>query len=93
MKRNTCNSQSCTLTPSKEEGQESIHMEIAGITSGGCAKAIKASLAKLPEVKGVDINWKKGTADIKVKKGSDSLALVVAVEHAGFNVASLRRMQ
>ncbi|HHT9119052.1 MAG TPA: cation transporter [Candidatus Hypogeohydataceae bacterium YC41] len=86
-----CSGQSCSLPSFIQEEQESIHMEIAGITSRSCAKAIKTALIKLPEVKGVDVNWKKGTANIKIEKGLDSLALVEAVEGAGFNVASTRR--
>ncbi len=71
------------------EESEQVHMKINGMTCGGCASAIKSSLAKLPEVKGSDVNFKKGTADVKVAKGSDHVHLVNAVKEAGFTVSSL----
>lgn len=90
MRADQCKQSLCSLTGSATEELESVLMEIAGITSGDCAKAIKTALIKLPGVKGVDINWKKGTADIKVKRGSGHEAIVEAVGNEGFIVTSIK---
>lgn len=90
MKADRCKQSLCSLTGSATEELESVLLEIVGIPSGDCAKAIKTTLTKLPGVKEVDINWKKGTADIKVKKGLCHAALVEAVGNEGFMVASIK---
>lgn len=72
------------------EELENVHMDIKGMTCGGCAEKIKAQLSGLPEVEEGSVNWRKGTADLKVTKGSDHTALVKAVEEAGFKVASVQ---
>ena len=60
------------------------------MTCEGCASKIKSGLSKPPEVKGSDVNFNKGTADVKVTKGSDHMALVKAVQDAGFTVSSVK---
>lgn len=72
------------------EELESVHMDVKGMTCGGCAARVKASLAKLPEVKETNISVEKGSVDVKVDKGSDHKALAKAVEGAGFKVSSVQ---
>ncbi|HHT9119051.1 MAG TPA: heavy-metal-associated domain-containing protein [Candidatus Hypogeohydataceae bacterium YC41] len=72
------------------EELENVHMDIKGMTCGGCAEKIKSELSELPGVEEGTVNWKKGTADFKVTTGSDHKALVKAIEDAGFQVTSLK---
>lgn len=71
------------------ENLENVHLKVDGMTCGMCAGKIKTQLDKLSEVKGSEINWEKGTADVKVTKGSNHKALENAVKTAGFKVTSI----
>ena len=71
------------------ENPETVHMKVSGMTCSACSGKIKAELAKLPEVKSSDVNWEKGTADVKVTKGSNHKAIEDAVKKAGFKVSSI----
>jgi len=71
------------------EKSEQVHMKVSGMTCGACAAKIKSNLTKLPEVKEADVNSNKGTADIRVAKGSNHMALSKAVQDAGFTVSSI----
>lgn len=71
------------------EELEKVHMEIKGMTCSGCSAKVQSNLARLSEVKGSDVNWQKGTADVKVLKGSDHKALMKTVQDSGFTVSSL----
>ncbi len=70
------------------ENLENVHLKVSGMTCGMCAGKIKTQLDKLSEVKDSEINWEKGTADVKVTKGSNHKALEDAVKAAGFKVIS-----
>lgn len=72
------------------EKLETVHMDVAGMTCGMCAGKIKSELGKLSEVKESEVNWEKGTADVKVTPGSNHNALADAVKKAGFKVSSLK---
>lgn len=79
----------CNPTSLAAEELEQVHMKVDGMTCEGCASKIKSGLSKLPAVKGSDVNFKKGTADVRVAKGSDHMALAKAVQDAGFTVSSV----
>lgn len=72
------------------EDLESVHLDIKGMTCGGCSAKVTKYLKKLPEVKEAEVNWKTGGADLKVVKGSNHSALKKAVEDAGFTVQSVQ---
>ncbi|HLG29823.1 MAG TPA: heavy metal-associated domain-containing protein [Candidatus Brocadiales bacterium] len=69
---------------------ENVHLDVKGMTCDACASKIKSELAKLPEVKENNIDWKKGTVDIKVTQGSNHKALGETVKRLGFEVSSLK---
>ncbi|HCN19834.1 MAG: hypothetical protein A3G17_09135 [Planctomycetes bacterium RIFCSPLOWO2_12_FULL_50_35] len=71
------------------EELESVHLEIKGMTCGGCQAKVKTALSKLPEVKEANVSWEAGGADVKVTKGSDHKKLVGAVKNAGFDVSGV----
>ncbi|MFQ5956778.1 MAG: heavy-metal-associated domain-containing protein [Candidatus Brocadiales bacterium] len=71
------------------EDLENVHLDINGMTCGGCSAKVTKALTKLPEVKEADVSWKAGGADLKVTKGSNHKALVKAVEKAGFDVSEV----
>ncbi|HHT9139877.1 MAG TPA: heavy-metal-associated domain-containing protein [Candidatus Tripitaka californicus] len=79
----------CTPASLAAEELEQVHMKVNGMTCGACAAKIKSNLTKLPEVKEADVNSNKGTADIRVAKGSNHMALAKAVQDAGFTVSSV----
>ncbi len=58
-------------------------VKIEGMMCEGCVKSVKESLEKVPGVKSVDVNLKKGTAVVQQEGVSDD-ALVKAVVDAGF---------
>jgi copper chaperone CopZ len=68
------------------EELESVHMEIAPVASDADAAKVKAALAKVPGVKEANVSA-KGSADLKVAKGTSLDALKKAVQDAGFTVA------
>ncbi|HHT9124337.1 MAG TPA: heavy-metal-associated domain-containing protein [Candidatus Brocadiia bacterium] len=72
------------------ESLETVHLDVKGMTCDACSSKIKSELAKLPEVKESNIDWKKGTADVKVTQGSNHKALGEAVKRSGFEVSSLK---
>lgn len=72
------------------EELENVHLDINGMTCGGCSAKVTKYLKQLPEVKEADVNWKTGGADLKVVKGSDHMALKKAVEDAGFAVQGVQ---
>ncbi len=79
----------CNPASLAAEELEQVHMKVAGMTCGACAAKIKSNLTKLPEVKEADVNSNKGTADVRVAKGSNHMALSKAVQDAGFTVSSI----
>ncbi|MFQ5862158.1 MAG: cation transporter [Candidatus Brocadiales bacterium] len=72
------------------EDLENVHLDIKGMVCGACSAKVKTALTKLPEVKEADVSWKGGGADLKVTKGSDHMALMKAVENAGFTVSGVQ---
>lgn len=72
------------------ENLENVHLDVKGMTCDACASKIKTELAKLPEVKENNIDWKKGTVDVKVTQGSNHKTLGEAVKRSGFEVSSLK---
>ena len=79
----------CNPTSLAAEELEQVKMKVSGMTCGACAAKIKSNLTKLPEVKEADVNSNKGTADVRVAKGSNHMALSKAVQDAGFTVSSI----
>lgn len=71
------------------EKLENVHMKVDGMTCGMCVGKIKSELAKLPEVRGSEINWEKGIADVQVTMGSNHKALGEAIKKAGFKASSI----
>ncbi len=81
-------SDSTTVVAAEE--LEVVHLEIEGMTCGGCQAKVKAALIELTEVEEVDVSWESGGADLKVTKGSDHKNLTKAVEEAGFTVVAIK---
>lgn len=72
-----------------KEDLEGVHLKVKGMTCQGCAERVKSNLSQLPEVKETSIDWKKGSVDTKVTKGSDHKALKDSIEKAGFTVSGV----
>ena len=55
----------------------SIHLEVQGMSCGGCVKNVTAALARVPGVSTVDVDLQAGRATITgdLPQGGDSLVL------------------
>ncbi|CAA0122090.1 Copper-exporting P-type ATPase [Mycolicibacterium vanbaalenii] len=66
---------------------ESTTFTVAGMTCAGCASSVRAELTVIPGVVDVGIDLSKGTVTIDSAEPVDSLAVRVAVEEAGYQLA------
>lgn len=73
----------------EEEGLETVLIAVEGITSDTDAAKIKSTLAKLPDVKGCNVDRKEGTIEVSVTKDADLDTIVEAIEGVGFEVVDM----
>ena len=67
---------------------EKLHLNVEGITCGGCEKSIKNALLSHEGVSEVIASHKAGTVDIEFDAAKVQPALLKqAIEDAGFDVA------
>ena len=61
-----------------------IHLEVQGMTCGGCVKSVTAALTRLPGVSTVDVDLQAGHATVtgNLPQGGDPL--VLALTAAGY---------
>ena len=61
-----------------------IHLNVKGMTCGGCVKSVTAALTKLPGVSGVDVDLQAGNVTVNgdLPQGGDPL--VLALTAAGY---------
>ena len=61
-----------------------IHLEVQGMSCGGCVKSVTAALTRLPGVASVEVDLSAGHAKVTgdLLQGSD--ALVLALTAAGY---------
>lgn len=78
-----------------EKATQKISIKVEGLYCPFCAYGIEKQLKKLKGFKKVEINLKHGVAELHIKPGvtvTDS-AIQKAVEDAGFDSASIKRMK
>jgi copper chaperone CopZ len=72
----------------QDEGQktETCTLQVAGMTCGGCAAAVKSAAKKIDGVKDARVSYKQGTAEITYDPGRtnpDAIAKAIT-EKSGF---------
>ncbi|TRW80925.1 heavy-metal-associated domain-containing protein [Mycolicibacterium sp. 018/SC-01/001] len=65
-----------------------ITIAVDGMTCSGCASSVRAELAHLPGVTGVDIDLAHGTVAISSDRPLDAEAVRAAIDEAGYQLAS-----
>ncbi len=70
--------------------EETRELAIAGMTCAACAARVERALARAPGVLEAAVNPATDLATLRVAAGTDTAALVAAVERAGFGVADAR---
>ncbi len=65
-----------------------IRLQVEGMTCASCVGRVEKSLHAVPGVQTVSVNLATEQADVAVDGSVDSGALVAAVRHAGYEVAS-----
>lgn len=68
---------------------ETLHLNISGMTCGGCARSVQTVIQALEGVAGVDVDWQAGSAIVSFNPESQNTAAIIeAVEDAGFDAAA-----
>ncbi|MCH8313621.1 MAG: heavy-metal-associated domain-containing protein [Nitrospinae bacterium] len=78
-----------------EEAVQKIVIKVEGLYCPFCAYGLEKHLKKLKGYKKVEVNLKHGVAELYIKRGmtvTDS-AIQQAVEDAGFDSASIKRLE
>lgn len=83
-----CLKGSTTLAAEQTEG---VVLKIDGMTCGMCSGKVKVALDKVSGVKECEVSHEKGTAEVKVTKGTDPKTLEDAVKSVGFKVTSVEK--
>ncbi|MFD1383809.1 heavy metal translocating P-type ATPase [Rhodanobacter aciditrophus] len=76
----------------KEEGAElnnedSIQLQLSGITCAGCVNTIQKALDKVPGVQHAEVNFASRTAQVRGNQGVD--ALIMAVTNVGYGATQI----
>lgn len=84
-----------TFPLSAEDTGEKITIKVEGLYCPFCAYGLEKQLKKLEGFKKVEINLKHGVAELQTHPGVTvtDAAIQQAVEDAGFDSASIKRMQ
>jgi copper chaperone CopZ len=75
-------------TPATTSGSEGVHTTytVAGMTCGGCAKAVTRYLTAVPGVTDVQVDVANGTVTISSGAPLDTAGVRAAVEQAGYQL-------
>ncbi len=78
-----------------EDSGEKITIKVEGLYCPFCAYGLEKQLKKLDGYKKVEINLKHGVAELQTQPGATVTdeAIQQAVEDAGFDSASIKRLQ
>lgn len=69
--------------------QEKLSVAVAGMTCASCVGHIEKAIGKLPAVAGVSVNLATERADVTFAGTPDPLAVVQAIEEAGYAVPEI----
>ncbi|WP_210528362.1 heavy metal translocating P-type ATPase [Rubellimicrobium arenae] len=72
-------------TPGNAPGAR-VNLSIEGMSCASCVSHVEKALAKVPEVTSVAVNLATGRAEVTFRTEPDPLALIHAVEEAGYSV-------
>ncbi len=71
--------------------EDCIELKIKGMTCGHCQSRVQQALLALPETEQVEVNFKTGTARLKLKGAVSDEMLRKTVKDAGYRVAKIKR--
>ncbi|MBD9423810.1 copper-translocating P-type ATPase [Pseudomonas sp. PDM15] len=69
--------------------QQSLELQLGGMTCASCAGRIERALGKVPGVSNVSVNLASERARVELLDGTDLAALIAAVEQAGYSASLL----
>jgi copper chaperone len=61
---------------------------VIGMSCGGCASSVREEIGDIPGVIAVDMDLSSGTAIIESERSVEKGAIKIAVEEAGYRLAS-----
>lgn len=61
---------------------------VIGMSCGGCASSVREEIGDIPGVNAVDMDLSSGTAIIESERSVEKGAIKIAVEEAGYRLAS-----
>ena len=64
-----------------------LALRVEGMTCDSCARHVEQALAKVPGVKGVEVSYPEGRAQVSPPSGLDPRALITAVKASGYAAA------
>jgi mercuric reductase len=76
-----------TLASFEPKRENSVVLQIAGMTCGGCASHVEKALLKAPGVHEANVSYAEGTARVSGEGTLDPAALYAAVQAAGYGAA------
>jgi cation-transporting ATPase V len=74
------------MTDQLVDRQQTLDLDVDGMTCGSCAARIQKTLAKQPGVVNAEVNYATGRARLSVDDTADLVALQTAVEKAGYTL-------
>jgi mercuric reductase len=72
---------------SEPKRENSVVLQIAGMTCGGCASHVEKALLNVPGVQEASVSYAEGTARVSGEGALDPVALSAAVQAAGYGAA------
>jgi copper chaperone len=61
---------------------------VSGMSCGHCATSVREEISEIPGVEAVDVDLTSGTVTIDSRNAVDAAAIRIAVEEAGYRLAS-----
>ncbi len=80
-----------TVAAPQSKRENSVILQIAGMTCGGCASHVEKALLKAPGVHEAKVSYAEGTARVSGDEALDPAALSAAVQAAGYQAAIAKR--
>jgi mercuric reductase len=80
-----------TLAAHEPKREDSVVLQIAGMTCGSCASHVEKALLKARGVREVNVSYAEGTARVSGDEALDPAALSAAVQAAGYQAVVAKR--
>ena len=74
------------MTDQLVTSEQTLDLDVDGMTCGSCAARIQKALAKQPGVSNAEVNFATGRARLSIDDTADLIALQAAVEKAGYTL-------